>query len=93
MLPDTPHDAAMEIAGQIRLSVVRAALLHAESPFKILTVSIGCMTAFPSDGGDALTVVNDADRALYAAKVAGRNCVMSLDGQSVSRAISGLSSV
>lgn len=93
MLPDTPHDAAMEIAEQIRLSVVRAALLHAESPFKILTVSIGCTTAFPADGGDALTVLNDADRALYAAKEAGRNCVMSLDAQRVARAVSGMSSV
>jgi diguanylate cyclase (GGDEF)-like protein len=44
-----------------------------------LTVSAG-VAVFPAHGDDALKVRDAADRALYAAKLAGRNRTVSADG-------------
>ncbi len=46
----------------------------ASQPLGKLTISAGVATA-PGDGGDAATVLASADRALFAAKSAGRNTV------------------
>ena len=38
------------------------------------TVSIG-LSSYPEDGGDSASIMDKADRALYRAKQAGKNCV------------------
>ena len=40
------------------------------------TVSIG-LSSYPEDGGDSASIMDKADRALYRAKQAGKNCVCS----------------
>jgi two-component system, cell cycle response regulator len=73
LLPDTPHDAAVNFAERIRERL-------AEHPFKAheglaLTASVG-LASFPSariESVDDLFV--RADSALYRAKADGRNCV------------------
>lgn len=83
LLPGVSKEAALAMAENIRLRVADAALPHAGSPVGIVTVSIGCASAVPSDGIDALTTMGEADQALYAAKNAGRNRIMSLEDSHV----------
>jgi predicted signal transduction protein with EAL and GGDEF domain len=41
----------------------------------MVTASLG-VAAIPENGTDAQTLIAAADKAMYAAKAAGRNCVM-----------------
>ncbi len=74
LLPQTDGSDSMVTAERIRNAI-------AASPFSIdggqsvdLTVSIG-LAGFPGDADSNLALLNAADRALYAAKSAGRNQV------------------
>ncbi|MEA1938612.1 MAG: PleD family two-component system response regulator [Pseudomonadota bacterium] len=77
ILPDTNRDSALAIAERLRCSI-------ADVPFQIsadvssldLTISIGVAEA-ASNGVTGLKVLKRADQALYDAKHAGRNRVMS----------------
>lgn len=71
LLPDTDLAAGGSVAEKIRVSV---AGIQVPSVRREITVSIG-VAAVPDHGTDAATVSRIADRALYAAKAAGRNCV------------------
>ena len=57
-----------------------------ESPFRIgplaldITVSVGAASISPELGGNPLRLVRLADKRLYAAKNAGRNCTVNYDG-------------
>ncbi len=70
ILPETPLTGAIVVAERIRASV--AAVPVAEDV--PMTVSAGA-AAFPDDGESGADLVAAADRALYAAKHAGRNQV------------------
>jgi diguanylate cyclase (GGDEF)-like protein len=72
LLPDSDLAAASLVAEKIRASVegIRLPMVRRE-----ITISIGVAT-FPEHGIDAATVTRTADRALYAAKQAGRNRVI-----------------
>jgi diguanylate cyclase (GGDEF)-like protein len=80
LLPGTPLEGAVAIAEAVRLSV-------RESPdveFR-LTISAGCATAHPYsdtlDSASPLTLLKDADAALFIAKTTGRDrvCVPETD--------------
>lgn len=76
ILPNTPLAGAQHVAERIRTAVAAMALTHAavpQAPF--VSVSVGVASVVPSGRGRAQTLVAQADRALYAAKRAGRNCV------------------
>jgi diguanylate cyclase (GGDEF)-like protein len=49
---------------------------HADSPCRIVTISIGVESRVPGSGQSAACLVEAADRALYDAKRRGRNAVV-----------------
>jgi diguanylate cyclase (GGDEF)-like protein len=61
-------------ADQIRQRVAGQAFVIGVEAIKV-TISIG-IAHFPQDGATGQAVIAAADRALYAAKAAGRNCVV-----------------
>lgn len=76
LLPLWPTEAAMMMAHSIRLRVQdeRIRRRQGEEPIGRITISAGVAT-WRHDGDDAAWLVEQADRALYASKRAGRNRV------------------
>ncbi|MBI4987856.1 MAG: GGDEF domain-containing protein [Rhodocyclales bacterium] len=73
VLPDTDKARAVETAERLRRRL--EALKIANGDGTALTASYGVST-FPLDGTDLESLIGRADAMLYAAKQAGRNCVM-----------------
>ena len=71
LLPDTDADGAVNAAEKIRASISRISLPQVS---RTIAASLGVAT-LPDDAGDADTLIRQADRALYAAKAAGRDRV------------------
>jgi diguanylate cyclase (GGDEF)-like protein len=72
LLPDTDHNAALAIADRICKSLHEPGVRNSP-PF---TASIGVTTGIPS-AADINVFVDEADKALYRAKAAGKNRVAS----------------
>jgi diguanylate cyclase (GGDEF)-like protein len=75
ILPKTTKEGAIEVANAVCESMSARRLLHADNPFGIITVSIGCATVTPQLGQNAASLIELADQALYTAKRGGRNQV------------------
>ncbi|NTW83769.1 MAG: GGDEF domain-containing protein [Chlorobiaceae bacterium] len=76
LFPRTDSDTASEIAERLRRAICAEPFENeAHQPAGQLTVSAGIAT-FPDDGSEWRPLVNNADRALYTAKSAGRNTVV-----------------
>ncbi len=77
ILPDTPEEGAMLLAETVRKKVHDLGLQHSGNPLGIVTISVGVVTM---TADDAITRAEEltarADAALYAAKAAGRDRVM-----------------
>lgn len=74
VLPDTSGEGALELAEQIRLRLAAAAIEHPDAASGLVTVSIGVATMVPGSRAMPEEAIRAADKALYAAKAAGRNC-------------------
>ena len=72
LLPDTPLDGALVLAEKLRSEL---ALVNVAGVDRAITASFG-VACFPDDAPDGEMLVRMADRALYAAKAGGRNCVV-----------------
>ena len=76
VLPTTRKADALMIAEKLRRSILELRLSHPQSPITpFLTVSIGVGTVRKGECASAEEFVDSVDRALYAAKRAGRNRV------------------
>lgn len=73
VMPQTPSCAALETAERIRQAVESHSWKERE-----MTVSVG-VASFSIDTPNAQALVEQADRALYASKQRGRNCVTFFD--------------
>jgi diguanylate cyclase (GGDEF)-like protein/PAS domain S-box-containing protein len=76
LVPDVSDLAALVATGEQLRHAVRDAPFTAGGTELEITLSVGVALAFAGDGADAL--IGAADRALYAAKDAGRDCVRAL---------------
>src|SRR4029079_8806423 len=75
ILLDVGKAAAKEGAERIAAQIAELPVaVGSTQPAGKLTISLG-VASFPDDGADPAVVLASADRALFAAKNAGRNCV------------------
>jgi len=75
ILPNTEEAGAVRLAERVQGAVEKAQLVFEGARLSV-TVSLG-VAVWPSDGQDEEALIAAADRALYAAKQAGRNRVVS----------------
>ena len=78
LLPETPLQSALEVAGRIRQAVAGTALEH-EARSLVMSLSIG-VACFPDHGRSMDAVMARADRAMYVAKREGRDGVVQFEG-------------
>ncbi len=80
LLVDTDPEGARLLAERVRARVEALDIEHASSEVSdVLTVSLGAATTVPETGMRSEDLVRLADKALYAAKQAGRNRVALAD--------------
>ena len=75
VLPRADLAEGIRTGERIRRAIEARALGNAGSPLAVVTASVGVAAARPSTVARHADVIADADRALYAAKNAGRNRV------------------
>lgn len=76
LLPDSDAAQAAVVARQTLEAIQALSLPHAASPTGRVTVSIGTATAMPTGDLTPDELIARADRALYAAKRAGRDRIV-----------------
>jgi diguanylate cyclase (GGDEF)-like protein len=88
ILPDVPADAALQIAETMRFAISNLGIENIQSPKDgHLTASIGVASCYPSQQSSADALLAAADRALYAAKQSGRDCVVASHDSGVLKAV------
>ena len=75
LLPNTDEDGAWAVAERMRIAVLALRLEHGDSPLGMISISAGVAAVVPERDDDPAILIEAADRALYAAKNAGRNRV------------------
>ncbi|KMK68100.1 diguanylate cyclase domain-containing protein [Puniceibacterium sp. IMCC21224] len=74
VMPDTSHDHALDTASRLcRLIAEHPFALANDTPEISVTMSIGIAIGPAPEGSKTLSLIDRADRALYAAKADGRN--------------------
>ena len=77
LLPRMTLASAQHIAENMCRKIRGLNITHADSNEKNVTISVGVAAMVPNQSDDEEGLLRDADRCLYQAKAAGRNCVMS----------------
>ncbi|MDR0323943.1 MAG: diguanylate cyclase [Treponema sp.] len=80
LLPNTPLESAMDVAEKIRSDIENTEILSSDGSAIKVTVSIGVETILPEQDSSMQVFISNADKALYAAKKAGRNKVAHVSG-------------
>jgi diguanylate cyclase (GGDEF)-like protein len=80
VLPAADRDGAAKFAERVRQQVEMLAIEHSQSPYGRVTISLGVASVEPRMDDDPLLLVEAADKALYEAKNAGKNCVRQANG-------------
>lgn len=83
LLPETDLEGAMVVASACRAHLESLALDHPASAHCIVTMSLGVASVIPSRSTTPETLVERADRALYAGKSGGRNRVTSAETEQI----------
>lgn len=78
LLPGANKNTASALAERVRLAVENIALLRIAPVDEAVTISLG-VAVVKLNGADYQSLYRQADKALYAAKNAGRNAVMLFD--------------
>ena len=79
LLPETDEATALRIANRCRTLLLREAIPHPESAVAdVVTVSMGVATIVPGSRDNPAGLMAQADRRLYQAKSAGRNCIQNM---------------
>jgi diguanylate cyclase (GGDEF)-like protein len=73
ILPETTAADAAALADTVRQAVLRLAIPHEMSSSGVVTISLGVFTRVPNAREGVSTLIAEADKALYRAKLAGRN--------------------
>ncbi|MCY0914643.1 diguanylate cyclase [Massilia antarctica] len=81
ILPETDLAGAQVVADAVRGQLERLAMDNPQAPGGIVTMSIGVASVVPSPADTAEQLIARADKALYAAKTAGRNRVCAAQAQ------------
>jgi diguanylate cyclase (GGDEF)-like protein len=74
LLPRANQYEAIKMAEAIRQQVEQRGIIHqASEVFKCVTISVGIMTVVPFENIQPISILHQADQALYEAKRRGRN--------------------
>ncbi len=74
ILPNTEINGASIVAEEIRIAIANLEIPHQNSDISdIVTISVGVTSLIPSPQQKSLTLIKQADVALYSAKQQGRN--------------------
>ena len=76
LLPNTDADGALDVAQRVKAAIYALDIPHGAAQFGRVTASIGVAQHMPGPNDTSQELLECADRALYAAKQAGRNGVM-----------------
>lgn len=79
LLPGVDGAGAIRVAETLREGIERLAIPYSNTAARIVTASCGAASIVPAPEATPDTLVASADRALYAAKHSGRNCVRIAD--------------
>jgi len=81
VLPGTSQDGARQLADTARRAIEKKHISHGHSEISDhVTISLGVACCVPGkELGSLENLIHAADKALYAAKAKGRNCVVTLD--------------
>lgn len=77
LLPDIDEKGALTVAQSMQANLKKVSVIHATSPVSDhVTVSIGIASAYSHEVGSSLSLFKVADKALYKAKIKGRNQIV-----------------